>query len=517
MPYDRNTTQTKPILPRVANTKSPLTPRLAAQHIKAVASPPSSRPQLVSPSVKDDLQTPVKALINNSNVTPRSSLRKSRLETGSSNTTPTAVTSTRPKSANLDTSYSKSRTLSPSPSPGTRSPHDTKGPSFFHASDAKRSETLPVPPAAPLKKSATFFYANGDREDIRNTLPSPPASAIGISTKPQTYRANTVPKTPTTPDVDVSFSRPASMVGFPMRPPSPQKNNIHLTFRKGASQIISPQNRSHAVPILPPGTSGRSPSPARPTTNTIAGQLTKSPRTHNRTSSLGSIDSSPPSRKSSINLPYARGPPESPKSVRILPPAPTPQLPPQSEVSAPQSPNHLTQTQSASFTEAAANARRDRKVLDLEISNSSLLAYNRQLEKEVRKQKGELRRFRRLSRAGRLSNMTTVTDDGDANDDSDLEEVDPELSDSENEEPDSSVSDGSTDSPTSSNVDPARLEKDEKRLQLDLKKHRQLLVDSQKMNLSLKRCMTLSEDMIVEARRALEYQVCYHRISITHN
>jgi len=42
-------------------------------------------------------------------------------------------------------------------------------------------------------------------------------------------------------------------------------------------------------------------------------------------------------------------------------------------------------------------------VLDLEISNSSLLAINRSLEKEIRKQKAELRRFRRMSRAGVFS------------------------------------------------------------------------------------------------------------------
>lgn len=55
------------------------------------------------------------------------------------------------------------------------------------------------------------------------------------------------------------------------------------------------------------------------------------------------------------------------------------------------------------MNELAANARRERKVLDLEISNSSLLAINRTLEREMRKQTAELRRFRRLSCSGRLS------------------------------------------------------------------------------------------------------------------
>lgn len=57
---------------------------------------------------------------------------------------------------------------------------------------------------------------------------------------------------------------------------------------------------------------------------------------------------------------------------------------------------------SKSVSELAADARRERKVLDLEISNSSLLAINSSLEREVRRQKAELKRFRRLSRAGKF-------------------------------------------------------------------------------------------------------------------
>jgi hypothetical protein len=183
---------------------------------------------------------------------------------------------------------------------------------------------------------------------------------------------------------------------------------------------------------------------------------------------------------------------------------------------------------SNSFAEAAANARRERKVLDLEISNSSLLAINRQLEREVRKQKSELRRFRRLSRAGRLSSLTSMMN---ADDDlvtchidaptkrtrlSDIADEYSDLSDSEDEDedddPDSSFSEESVTSLTSSpsnltDREAARLAKDEKRLKLDLERHRQLLVDSQKMNQSLKRCMQWSEDMIAEGRRALEYKV----------
>jgi len=49
--------------------------------------------------------------------------------------------------------------------------------------------------------------------------------------------------------------------------------------------------------------------------------------------------------------------------------------------------------------------------------------------------------------------------------------------------------------------------KDEKRLQLDLSKHQQLLIDSQKMNQSLKRCLGWTEELISEGKKALEYHV----------
>ena len=162
----------------------------------------------------------------------------------------------------------------------------------------------------------------------------------------------------------------------------------------------------------------------------------------------------------------------------------------------------------------AAEARRERKVLDLEISNSSLLAINASLEREVRRQKAELKRFRRLSRAGRFSLPPTDRSRAFSEDLSALPEEDEEddmfglpshsldeddLSDDE----ESLVS--SSDPLSSSGQD--RLAKDEKRLQIDLERHKELLVQSQAMNQSIKRCMYATEDMIQEGKKALEYHV----------
>jgi hypothetical protein len=179
------------------------------------------------------------------------------------------------------------------------------------------------------------------------------------------------------------------------------------------------------------------------------------------------------------------------------------------------------------MNELAANARRERKVLDLEISNSSLLAINKTLEREMRKQSAELRRFRRLSRSGRFSIATgslrsmsgqsvlsALTEEGDSRGDlSDLEELsdqESENSNSSDEDLESSFEDDLSTglSPTSrADYDTRHRAKDEKRLMLDLSKHQQLLIDSQKMSQSIKRCLGWTEELIKEGNRALAYHV----------
>jgi hypothetical protein len=169
-------------------------------------------------------------------------------------------------------------------------------------------------------------------------------------------------------------------------------------------------------------------------------------------------------------------------------------------------------------SDLAANARRERKVLDLEISNSSLLAINRQLEREVRKQKAELRRFRRMSRAGRFSldSVASTADSfsaagaGDIGDLSDTPEEEEQGSPAD-EDPEysseSSFDEGTLSPARVAERDAAHQVRDSKRLQLDLTKHRELLIDSQKMNQSLIRCLSWTEDLIKEGQKALAYQV----------
>ncbi len=96
---------------------------------------------------------------------------------------------------------------------------------------------------------------------------------------------------------------------------------------------------------------------------------------------------------------------------------------------------------------------------------------------------------------------------------SEIEAEDAEL-DEELDEADDDEEDGLSGSEASGERSPRanalRQEKrrgDERRLQLDLSKHQQLLVDSQKINQSLKRCLGWTEELIKEGKRALAYHV----------
>ncbi|KAJ9626917.1 hypothetical protein H2203_003374 [Taxawa tesnikishii (nom. ined.)] len=169
----------------------------------------------------------------------------------------------------------------------------------------------------------------------------------------------------------------------------------------------------------------------------------------------------------------------------------------------------------------AADARRERKVLDLEISNSSLLAINKSLEREMRKQKAELKRYRRLSRAGQFSvpeadrpvrRLSSLDEEGDLPDFDDIGRTsspfEEEVGDLSEEDSASVTSSAAPLSPTAQADSDARYRaRDQKRLQIDLEKHRELLLDTQKMNQSLKRCLCWTEDLIRDGRKALDHQV----------
>ncbi|KAL1656924.1 hypothetical protein SLS61_000720 [Didymella pomorum] len=434
-------------------------------------------------------------------------------------------------------------------------------PMFFHASSLKSPKEQVPPQRAPQKKAPVFFHANGDEVNSpqRPSVPSPPSSAVGRPSmvgprsnvgkasssvgrphlESKFLHADSTPEvrapmlsptlTGTTPDlVPNSTAAPQGPTG---RAASPTKDFGHLSYRKGASQIMRPNlhTRNSALSVLSglsvseePDNSGRR--------SSITSSLSRPG--HYKSASLSSIDSVADLRRVPSHEGHATTPSPMFHGNRIVSngssvidnAAPTPSPLAISQNALP-SPGLASPTKEKSalevMNELAANARRERKVLDLEISNSSLLAINRSLEKEMRKQKAELKRLRRMSRAGRFS-MDAIGSTLDsfstkkASDLSDMSEVEENEDEGEEEEMPSEEEVESSESSFDESVlentahaerDESYRVRDEKRLQLDLAKHRDLLMDSQKMNESLKRCLGWTDQLIKDAQKALDYKV----------
>ena len=592
---------------------------------------------------KDGPSTPVRdiptaattaATLLGGNVTPRSSARKSRTDSNKStpNNTPTGTStpglnSAKERAVGVDIHHDTHETSSQNvvmsntgsnsdfvgnspklhlvPSSSISSISSSASPitttaktKFFYANDASKCPTTQKIHERPaLRKAATFYHTSGAQESIsqaqtKSVCPNlsaiereaPPLSKFCHVDETKSSRsAISSPPSLTSSPASSTFASPTQP--FPsLRSPSPLKENIHLSYRKGVSQVIRPACHRLSAASLP-AFAGRS----TPTNNNIDGDkaneevesLRRMSSPSNaamdqtirmKRTSLSSIDSGTPTKSvllgeeasqvetPSMGIDIALAKPSLSSLTGVVTDENAQQLqkgnnnrsegsqlrsdskglpllsPLILNVSGEQQARITSnvQTKSADVAELAANARRERKVLDLEISNSSLLAINRQLEREVRKQKVELRRFRRLSRAGHISlgrassssfaakrciSCSTTVTDLDEQDETKLEYQDSndrylnenEFGDSEDgdedDEEDSSASDLSSITYSSKPYTDRRIARDERRLRLDLSKHRELLVDSQKLNQGLRRCVDWTEELVRDGRRALDYKV----------
>ncbi|KAK3367496.1 hypothetical protein B0H63DRAFT_504459 [Podospora didyma] len=589
MPYERASPATAntrlPQMPTVARAinKPPLTPKVAAR-----ASTPqlqqNSTPTLVTPlprrgtrpnSVvltthnsndsnpsreREDLASPVSAFLSTNNITPRSGPRQGRVN--SANSTPNGT----PSQERHDTWETRSGlgisapgaddghlvrpavTFSP-PSEvggGTRQDPDSK---FFYASGVQiqKQQTPQQPPLKPLmapqqQKQTTFFYANGETVAPRDRAASPvPLGPVLSAPAPQDTLMSKFVYANGIPDLQP--------VARPSLPPS-----------AGSGSAVSTSSR---IPTSRPGNAAGNPnppsvrSPASTPAISVIGQssqwkpATETPTrpplvsSHTRNGSLtiaeppavarimsahGSLPSSESCPLSMI--PNAHSLPSNPATsgfATLLQAAEEFAEPEDMNSESLNSPTKSS-SQDNQLTDLVASARRERKVQDLQITNASLEAINRTLERQLRKQTAEIRRYRRLSRSGRLSLNSTgrriasdSTVDGGAlaragMDLDDLSEEESELDAEEEEQDEEDFSDSDESGELSPNTiafrDARHRQKDEQRLQLDLSKHQQLLVDSQKINQSLKRCLGWTEELIKEGKRALEYKVRVSEVEI---
>ncbi|KAL9037891.1 MAG: hypothetical protein Q9214_005502 [Letrouitia sp. 1 TL-2023] len=568
--------------------KGPMQPNVFSPTSTASSGPcRNGRRESVRPAVgrgglsKEDANTPVKELIS-LNITPRSSSRKARVESASSTpkTTPKVTPKSTPNgtpSHGRPTSMVEGRDWPPGMriangfgikdgnlsrtvraqsevnrveglpfarpistqgddyGPRTTSPETL--PKFFHADDARpklpqaqqrlpkstpklqgypcvhdgnsaRSES-PLPTTLDLEdERPKFFYANQTRE---SKSPSPGLGNGALAARPPLHTI---------------FS--SSQVSNSSRPPSPLKEEIVPVSRQPSlskpsprrhNRLVSSEHKDIRIPEgLPssPTTRSRRSSLAAPgnyasqTTSPIAANFNGSRRWSLATSDV-SISQSPTQSHESINTVPSYNEPIGPSSAQ----------PTQSQKSVDQTPG---QSKLDHLNELAAGARRERKVLDLEISNSSLLAINRTLEAEMRKQKAELRHLRRLRSSGRLSSIRSAptrfsalshTDELSALDSSEEEDLGDEdgFSNISNTSDDTSFPDSTTLSPPSRSSMIPLPTKDflrtrrQRGFKLDLAAQKTLLLDSQKLNQALKRCLGRTDELIVDGKKALEYRV----------
>ncbi|KAI9715246.1 MAG: hypothetical protein M1812_006057 [Candelaria pacifica] len=590
------------------HAKLPSTPRVAGSTTSSAS--PNLRKGLqhettVTPkgNQKEDLSTPVKAFLS-SNITPRSSSRKSRVGTTTPNSTPNGTpTNARPVSAvgsaqaasdendervglgingadggghrrpRSIVSENAGSTLSPlSRSPEAMSPGEwppgrphagfDNTPKFFHASEAKSfasphaSSKRPPSPT----KSSSFVYANGVDHEVSSArssvgLPAaqeariqakffPAISAPDKDTQPSPKPFNptkptlaTIPSSQEVPSAQSLTSHQHSLLQHEHTPVPRKSSTISRSssLNKKPAETASPPSRRLSTSSLgqprnqPAGTPQRQSSLKGSSSRRSSVDLTPPRRLgHAKSASVGSLDTlcSPNTnpRLRAIDSPS----PLTLSNVATLDRASKGTFDSRSPSvthSIPQSPTKSTSASQnlQQLNELAANARRERKVLDLEISNSSLLAINKTLERELNKQSAELRRFRRLSRSGRLSIATSTggtvgelsalaeSDDGAELSDMAEEEIDDQdyqVLPNDSSKP--TMDDGLTSSqgPISASPAPHHHDaRDEKPLRLDFSKHQALLVDSQKMNQSIKRCLGWTEELIREGKKALEYRV----------
>ncbi|MCJ1452345.1 hypothetical protein MMC28_002688 [Mycoblastus sanguinarius] len=523
--------------------------------------------------MKDDVATPVKAFLS-SNITPRSGSRKARAESTTStprgtpdgtpnSSRPVCTTERRerhPEDARTNSGLgirgtTNGRTsgagsaisddaesvpsrpaLRERNNSGTRTTSPESSPMFFHANDVKGSGPKRPPPERSVSPGRLPGYAHFKEENISNgrstSLSNSPTTN---EQRPKFFYANdpTELKSPPKLANGASSNRPQLQTIYsthaepsPPRAPSPLKEELlprkpsvnkasprrHTRLvSNGGSELKSPEANCHSQSDLSRRTSLNTSRQSRVNAHARSSSVKSAGPSPSRRSSIGAADMSPVegSRTTSLTgkngaLPHSVNPP-----TRY-----TPEPPLSQPLSQPQSPTKRTaggQSKLDQMNELAANARRERKVLDLEISNSSLLAINRTLEREMRNQAAELRRFRRLSRNGRLpvapssrsasGKMSILSENTE-----DLTEF--SLSDSEEGEdnPEDLFSNLSSPTTTSRPSSSSARFQDPARIQLDLTAHRALLLDSQRLNQSIKRCLGHSESLLASGKQALEYQ-----------
>ncbi|CRG83475.1 hypothetical protein PISL3812_00826 [Talaromyces islandicus] len=527
---------------RTANKPSyPLTPRLApagGYQTPKKTNPADNAPLL--PPKREDVTnttttTPASTPLS-SNVTSRSGPRISRRDgpiSSPENNTPTPVhvgTQLPRPSLPVATGYVRSER---SPVRGGLRPEAAKptiAKSVLSEGPNLRAPVLPQSSSESLSGSPRFFRADDARSSAGSLEAETRPASFSKQLQPSTflYADGTLDRDSQSDDMSRPGPTKRRSTGSSSR--VPPKGQAMLSPRLRTAQLVDSASRSSSESNLQPSPNiDENPEPRLSISPSVVSPGSSQPPSrpsHKKSCSLDSTTQVLSPRGSARRVTPVSSPPFQADVLDATPEQPSQSSPQiitnmligsvenrESPYTVPQSPVKMEGPNA--FGDGALNARTERKILDLEISNSSLLAINRTLERELRKQNAELRRFRRLSRSGRLSMTTSVrsisggalsivSESGDISEFSSVHSNDELSEESDND----SFADDGTNSPNSlADHDARHRVSDEKRFMLDIAKHQELLVDSQKLNQSLKRCLGLTEELINEGKKALEYNV----------
>ncbi|KAI5921069.1 hypothetical protein F4810DRAFT_382909 [Camillea tinctor] len=574
---------------RTMNRGAPLTPKIASRGpqspglASSTNTPMNRRPPRPTTansnrdSYHDDISPALTPHLA-STVTPRSGARQNRVDSTSSTPNGTPNPDRHPEGWDPKSSFRLSSppfegdtarrpvvTFSLVNGQGRQDGQDMPESKFFHANDAKPSRPASARPLStgsvkPVQqpKGPTFFYANGNTIDDKppaspttftpptpghvqdnpsgskfmyangapepQPRPAPLASRRSGSTSSVTSRAHTNRTSISqVPSGSSSGQRPSS----PANAPSPSHPAPPRSINLPQGAIGRPHVASPQLAPSPPGLRRTSHGTSRPAGHSRSGSLVKEGSSVGNPRPLVSpkADAFPLTPGASKPAPLTlasiiQAAEEFTEKEELSSPSGDED---QSGLQSPKSPKSTHSTEPVS--DLVANARRERKVQDLQITNASLEAINRTLERQLRKQTAELRRYKRLSRSGRLTANPSTAPAPELSDDAQTEHqaLGLKLSDlseeesgedkepgEEPEEEEESLSDSTSSSLSPSVIaehDAKHRPRDEQRLQLDLAKHQEFLVDSQKINQSIRRCLDWTEELIKDGKKALEYRV----------
>ncbi|KAL8809919.1 MAG: hypothetical protein Q9223_007557 [Gallowayella weberi] len=529
--------------------------------------------QNVSATGGEEVATPLRSFLG-SNITPRSGSRKARVESASSTPrrTPESASRTGRPLSMIEGRDWPSGELKKAPASGTRAGHVLRParaqsvcsdvqypvgynspavhqdkasraaspdslPKFFHANDAKPRPNVGPPSRSPqLQPKLTGApYVNGiNKIDTSVSTASPDsgdehpkffyADRMPEATSPPPRFANGIVSS--RPPLHTIFSSYQTTTSPAQRPPSPLKEEVMPISRKSSLSKPSPRRHTRLVSngsndIRAPEalTKGQSSISRRSSLNNPSRRISQpqSPIT----SSFG-VSSS---RRSSFALSDS-GRDAATSTPQEYPSAEPPSNELTADISSDPVPSQTLnkpapgQSKLDHLNELAANARRERKVLDLEISNSSLLAINRTLETEMRKQKAELRHLRRLRSSGGFPSSTrsgssrfsmlSTNDDMSPASSADEDGIDDDRfsNASDGTSDDTSFPDSLSLSPTVRNSSlPVAKGRQTRSFKVDMASQRVLLLDSQRLNQALKRCLGRTDELIADGKKALEYKV----------